>query len=59
MGIGFDNVSGGELSGFFSCGSSNMLMGSRESNLVSLGVGWEDHSIFVFPPLVSGSYSMF
>ena len=42
MGIGFDNVSGGELSGFFSCGSSNMLMGSRESNLVSLGVGWEE-----------------
>ena len=59
MGIGFDNVSDGALSGFFSCGSSNKLMGSGESNLVSLGVGWEDHSIFVFPALVSGSYSMF
>ena len=39
----------GTLSGFFSCGLANMLKGSRESILASMGVGWEErlfHSCF-------------
>ena len=40
--IEYDNARDGTLSGFFSCGSTNRIGGSRESNLDALGVGWEE-----------------
>ena len=42
MGIESGNVRDGALSGFCSCGSVNRFRGSRESDLVSLGAGWEE-----------------
>ena len=39
MGIESDNARDGTLSGFFSCGSTNRIGGSRASDLVALGVG--------------------
>ena len=42
MEVKYNNVKYGILRGFFSCGSVNMLEGSRGSNLVALGVGWEE-----------------
>ena len=40
-----DNVRDGALNGFFSCGSTNMIEGSRASNLDALGVGWEERQL--------------
>ena len=42
MGIEFDNARDAALSGFFSCGSETRISGSRETDLVSLGFGWEE-----------------
>ena len=42
MRIEYDNERDGTLRGFFSYGSTNMLGGSGVSNLVALGVGWEE-----------------
>ena len=39
MGIEYDNARDITLSGFFSCGSVNMLTGSRASDFVALRVG--------------------
>ena len=53
MGIEYDNAREGTLSGFCSCGSTNMLGGSEASNLVPLGVGWEAPLFhFCFPSIV-------
>ena len=42
MGIDHDNAIDVALSGFFSCGSMNMLTGSIASDFVALGVGWKE-----------------
>ena len=42
MGIESGNVRDGALSGFCSRGLANMFRGSRESDLASLGSGWEE-----------------
>ena len=42
MGIESGNVRDGALSGFCSRGSTNRCRGSRESDLASLGSGWEE-----------------
>ena len=35
---------------FFSCGSTNRIGGSGESNLDALGVGWEERLLHFFLP---------
>ena len=42
MGIESDNARDGTLSGFFSCGSVSTLGDSSVSDLVALGVDWEE-----------------
>ena len=42
MGNEFDNARDGILSVFFSRGSTNGIRSSGESDLDSLGVGWEE-----------------
>ena len=50
MGIESNNEREGALSGFFSCGSTNMLEDFGESNLAILGVGWEEQLFHLFFP---------
>ena len=46
MRIESNNERDGTLSVFFSCGSMNILEGFGESELDSLGVGWEERLLF-------------
>ena len=48
--IEYDNARDDALSGFFSCGLVNRLMGSGASDLAALGVRWEEQLFhFYFP----------
>ena len=54
MGIKYDNARDGTLKEFFSCHSTNMLGCSRASSLDSLGVGWEEHLLPLYFPIIGG-----